>query len=291
MELDSTGAVYALNGSYLLRIDAEDNQFTMEHTSPIVVGMAVSPQGELWTATRWGIYRREGERYVGIDANLAEVQPLLSALEFDSWGRLWVGTQAGNVHRFDGTLWMRVADGEELGLGAVRDLRMDGRGRMWVTGDNGGVAAYQYGRWTVFGPPAYGDRPARQMAVAPGGTPVLATDANLWRFDEKGAWEALAFRRPESDADSAGAVVWRGKHPAILSLDIDAKGRIFAGTERGVAVIGEATIEWMTDKDGIGGTAVASILAGRSGDLWIGFRSDGLTRLSIDAGPQERERD
>jgi ligand-binding sensor domain-containing protein len=291
MTADSAGVVYALNGSYLLRIDKELESLTVERTSPVVVGLAVSREGVLWTATRWGIYRRDGERYVSVDTRLAEVRPVFSAIGFDGRGWLWVGTQAGNVHRFDGTVWMRMADAQELNLGAIRAFDADGRGRLWVTGSNGGVAVYQFGRWTGYGPPAYGDRPARQMAVAPDGAPVLATDAGLWSLDEDDAWKALARRRRAGDADSSRAVVWDPGLPAILSLDFDPAGRLFVGTENGIAAIDQSGMQWITHEDGIGGLAVTSVLARGGDDLWIGFRSDGLTRLMIAPSTDGPEQD
>jgi ligand-binding sensor domain-containing protein len=186
---------------------------------------------------------------------------------------------------------MRMADADELNLGAVREFDVDGRGWLWVTGANGGVAVYQYGRWTVFGPPAYGDRPAQQIAIAPNGLPVLATDAGLWEFDDESAWKAFEFRRPGGTVDSLGAAAWHPGSPAILSLDFDPNGRIFVGTESGIAAIDEMGTRWITHEDGIGGSAVTSVLAHGSDDLWIGFRSDGLTRMPIVAAEAEPDQD
>jgi len=291
MTADSTGAIYVLNGSYLLRMDREINTVSIEHTAPIVVTFAVSPQGELWTATRWGIYRRDGGRYVGLEARLSERQPIFSAIGFDAQGSLWVGTQAGNVHRYDGQIWMRMANAGDLNVGAIRAIDVDGWGRLWVTGSNGGVAVYRYSRWTRFGPPAYGDRPARQIAVAPNGEPVLATEAGLWGYDDAGSWKAVQLDRPGVVIDSTGTNVWEAGSPSILSLGFDPAGRIYVGTEGGIAAIDKTGTRWFTYKDGIGGEAITSVLANGAGEVWIGFRSDGLTRLSVDAAPDIPERD
>lgn len=291
MTTDSTGALYALSGSYLLRFEHDLDTFTVEHSEPIVVGFAVSPKGELWTATRWGVYRRDGDRYVGIRTPLSERQPVFSAIGFDAGGSLWVGTQAGNLHRFDGAIWMRMADAGEPNLGAARAFAVDGGGRLWVTGSNGGVAAYHHGEWMAFGPPAFGDRPARQIAVAPNGVAVLATDAGLWGFDADGSWKPVSMRAPGGEADTATAAVWNPNAPAILSLGFDSTGRVYVGTERGIATIDESGKRWITYEDGIGGCAVTSILARGEEDLWIGFRSDGLSRLPFEAASPKPRRD
>jgi hypothetical protein len=49
-------------------------------------------------------------------------------------------------------------------------------------------------------------------------------------------------------------------------------------------------MRWITHQDGIGGSAVTSVLARGGDDLWIGFRSDGLTRLPIEAAEEEPDR-
>jgi ligand-binding sensor domain-containing protein len=289
MTIDSTGALYALNGSYLLRFERDLSEFTLEHDSPIVVGFAVSPEGELWTVTRWEIFRRDGDRYVGLDTRLSERQPVFAAIGFDADGSLWVGTQAGNLHRFDGMIWMRMADAGDLNLGSARAFAVDGRGRLWVTGSNGRVAAYHLERWTVFGPPAFGERPAVQLAVAPNGVAVLATDAGLWGFGDGGEWKALSVRWPGGEADSTETPIWDADAPGILSLAFDPAGRLYVGTEDGVAVIDESGKRWITYEDGIGGSAVTSIFVRGTQDLWVGFRFDGLSRLPLDASGPERD--
>jgi ligand-binding sensor domain-containing protein len=296
MTADSSGAVYALNGSYLVRFDRDTDTFTLEQASPVVVGFAVSPQGQLWTVTRWGVYRRDGGRYLPIDARLSERQPVFSAIGFDDEGYLWVGTQAGNVYRFDGTVWMRLADAGDVNLGAVRGFDVDGGGRVWTTGSNGAVAVYHYGRWTRFEPPAYGDLPARCIAVAPSGIPVLATDGGLWGYNGEGDWKAVEFVRSGSGADTSAAAAWDPDSPPILTLAFDPAGRLYVGTEDGIAAIDGSGMRWITRHDDIGGVAVTSLFV--SGvdtrgfeDLWIGFRSDGLTRLGVAVGAQEAIRD
>jgi ligand-binding sensor domain-containing protein len=288
---DSSGAVYVLNGSYLLRMDRSLDVVTVERSEPVVVSFAVSPQGELWTATRWGIYRRGEAGYAGVNVHLSERQPVFSAIGFDERGSLWVGTQAGNVHRYDGQIWMRMGDAGDLNLGAIRALVSDGEGRLWVTGSNGGVAAYHYGRWLTFGPPAYGERPAVQIAVAPNGVPVLATDTGLWGFGGSGSWAPVGADGPAAAADTTHPAVWDAGAPQILCLGFEPSGRIFVGTEDGVAAIDKTGTRWITYRRGLGGSAVTSILAQRNGDVWVGFRADGLTRLRFGATPVGPDRD
>jgi ligand-binding sensor domain-containing protein len=277
---DSSGMLYVLNGSYLVRVDENLESISMEHPSPVVAAMAVSPAGGLWTATRWGIYQRVGERYVEVVASLSERNPVFSALGFDGVGALWLGTQAGNVHRYDGELWMRMGDAAELAGGAVRDLRADGRGRLWVRGANGGVSFYNGARWTVFGTAAYGESSARALAVAPNGVLVLATVSGVWGYDDIGGWKPIEFATADPDSGTAGAV-WDPTSPPILSLAFDATGRLYVGTEDGIAMVDDTGIRWLTYLDGLGGKSVTGVFAHGDETLWVGFREDGLTRVPL----------
>jgi ligand-binding sensor domain-containing protein len=284
MATDSSGTLYVLNGSYLVSVARGLETITIEHPSPIVVAMTVSPPGELWTATRWGIYRREGERYVEFPSRLSERNPIFSSIGFDASGSLWVGTQAGKVHRFDGEVWMRMADAGELAPGAIRDFDVDGRDRLWVTGSAGGASAYHGGRWTSFGPAAFGGEPARTLVVAPNGTPVLATANGVWGFGATDVWMPVEFDNEFTDnelGDAGG--VWDPTAPPILSLGFDPSGRLYVGTERGLAVVDETGTRWWTYRDGLGGTSVSNIFTDEQDNVWIGFRSDGLTRIPQDA--------
>lgn len=284
MAADSSETLYVLNGSYLVSVARGLETFTIEHPLPIVVAIAVSPAGELWTATRWGIYRREGEGYVEFPARLSERNPVYSSIGFDASGALWVGTQAGNVHRFDGELWMRMADADELGSGTIRDFDVDGRGRLWVTGSAGVVSVYHGGRWRSYGPAAFGDQTARTLTVAPDGTPVLATANGIWGFDDTGTWIPFEFRKElSSNGLSPVDGVWDPGAPPILSLGFDPTGRLYVGTERGLAVVDETGTRWWTGRGGLGGTSVSGVFAEGRENVWIGFRSDGLTRIPQDA--------
>jgi len=286
---DSTGALYALNGSYIVRIVDDIESFEVDLEAPVVVSIAVSPLGELWVASRWGIYRRDGDRYVefdthestGLSAGLSERAPVFSAIGFDPSGSLWVGTQSGNIHRFDGEIWMRLADADESGAGTVKAFTADAWGRMWATGSRGTVAAYKEGRWTTYGPPAFGDQAAVSILLAPTGAPVLTTDQGVWGFDEVEGWKTLQFAAAGEDSAATGTI-WDPAWPRILSADLDDDGRLYVGTEGGLAVINESGARWITFEDGLGGKSVTSVFVDDGNVLWVGFRTNGLARIPLE---------
>jgi ligand-binding sensor domain-containing protein len=279
---DSNGVVYALNGSYLLRFTDGLENVTVEHPSPVVVGLAVAPDGGVWSATRWGIYQKTENEYVEFTNRPAERSPVFTAIGFGPAGGLWAGTAHGAVHRFDGLIWMRLADPGELGVGAIAAFRPHPDGGMWVVGSEGGIARYRGGSWDSFGPAAFGEQPAQDLAVSPAGIPVIVTSANILGYDEINGWKPVTFA--SADGDSTAGIGWDPAAPAANVIRFDAEGRLYVGTDKGVAVIEPAGVRWLTVADGLRGEAVSGLFVDSQSALWVGFRSDGIARVQLENG-------
>lgn len=278
---DSSGAVYVLDGSFLLRAPGAKGSFVMDYPTPDVVAMAMSPRGRLWMATRWGVYRREPEGYTEFAPAIAERTPVFSALGFDRAGLLWVGTQRGNVYGYDGEIWTRTGDADELQVGAPLGMVVDGRGRLWVRGLGGNVAFFNGRMWTRHEKADFGDLPAVDLAVSPNGDPVLATNGSIWGYTHAGRWAPLAlpniFENNELDRGETGG--WQAAGAKIFAIAFDRAGRLFVGTDDGLAVAGPSGTKWVRSIDGLGGGEVASLFVQDDHALWVGFWRDGLTRI------------
>ncbi len=274
---DSSGVVYLLNGSYLLRLTDGIGTVSIEHPSPVVIDIAVSPSGELWTATRWGIYRSVDGSYVEFTQRPEQREPVYSAIGFDARGALWAGVENGSVHRFDGQIWMRLADAGELKAGSARFFCAHPSGGMWIVGSDGGAARYLGGRWLDFDRSVFDDRPVQDLSVSPAGIPVAATDYNIWGYDEQDGWKTVAFGY--DPADSTAQTGWDRSSPTIHAIQFDPAGRLYVATEKGIAIIEQEGLRWLTTGQGLGGEAVISLLVAPDSALWAGFRTDGVTRF------------
>ena len=126
---------------------------------------------------------------------------------FDAPGNLWAGTENGEIHRYDGEIWMRVADAGELDIGRPRLFCKENATGMWVVGSSGGLARYTNGRWTYFGKSAFDDRSVVDLDVSPSGIPVLATDNGIWGYDPLQGWKPVSF----------GALCWSGEKNAATA--------------------------------------------------------------------------
>jgi len=277
---DSAGVIFALNGAYLLRLAESESTVVLENTNPDLVSLTVSPSGDVWVANRWGIYRREGGQYVELPVRPSERNVVYSAIGFDASGALWSGTEAGNIHRYDGEVWMRMADADEQSAGAAGEFQAYRYAGVLVTGSGGGVSQFDGARWSRFDPAVFGGRPARRVVVSPNGIPVAATDVGIWGYGDTGEWQPVTFVGEDGDGGLLDDGIWDPASPRISTIEFDAAGRLYVGTERGLAIIDDSGARWLDAEDGLGGNAVTTLLVAPDEELWVGFRTDGLTRVS-----------
>lgn len=65
----------------------------------------------------------------------------------------------------------------------------------------------------------------------------------------------------------------------VMCMIVDQKGRLWVGTEKGVACLDSYNWRTFTLRDGLPGMAVRSILEDREGYLWFGFSDKGVARF------------
>ncbi len=105
-------------------------------------------------------------------------------------------------------------------------------------------------------------------------------EAIKWGYDERDGWKTVGFGF--GNADSTAQTRWDRSSPAIHAIQFDPSGRLYVGTEKGVAIIEQEGVRWLTAKKGLGGEAVNSLLVAPDAVLWVGFCTDGLTHLDLD---------
>lgn len=252
----------------LVRADAAARRFVQDDApARDVRAISVSPTGEVWTAGRWTVRRRVNDVWVDIAPDVVESDPAFTALFVDETGT-WVGTRAGALYRFDGTLWLRHARAADARGSVVNEIRAADSGAWAVSG--GRAAKSGDGRWRRYAGIDSG-AVVVDLARSHSGVLLAATETKLFAFDEaKGAWVAR-----EWNVKSSGPL--RGR---IRAIAFDDRGRLVVGTTEGVALCGPTSVRWLTAEDGIGGREVADVAV--AGDrIWVGFAEDGVSVISV----------
>jgi ligand-binding sensor domain-containing protein len=262
---DGSGAAWFVCDGRLVHADATARQFGTDDVPSDVRAIALSPDGEVWTAGRWSVRRRAAEGWVDTHPDVVEPDPSFTALVVDGAG-VWVGTAAGALYHYDGGVWLRMARASGSRVDEIRAAEESAwslrQGRLYRSED---------GRWRHY---AGVDSAAAVVDVArsPAGTWVAATETKLYAFDEsKRAWT------PAREWSTSGPDALRGR---MRALSFDAEGRLIVGTTEGVALWSAKNVRWLTAGDGIGGGHVADLAV--DGDrLWIGFAEDGVSVISL----------
>ena len=122
-----------------------DTLFT-HHTDPEAgSGMVIiqDTRGFIWLGTQSGLVRWDGYRFrlYAADTQVAGSLPdsFILSLHIDVRGRLWVGTSAGGLARYDATTDSFVVPAGPSGVKgtAVLSITDDARGGLWVGTESG----------------------------------------------------------------------------------------------------------------------------------------------------------
>jgi len=243
--------------------------------------------GFLWIATQSGLQRWDGyhlRRYTGdLAASGALPDSYLLSVLSDSHGRLWVGTNAAGLVRYDPArdrFEPALKPGQALTRDSVYALAEDGRGGLWI-GTGGGLDRLDIDSGSVQA--SNGSALARSLpngavrALLRGaeGTLWAGTDHGLYRRDP-GAARFVPVALATSEGDT----------PVVRRLASDDSGRVWIGTHvHGVFVVeaGAAVARplrsLLAGKETTGTETVTGLAASDDGQMWIGFSAEGILRV------------
>jgi ligand-binding sensor domain-containing protein len=253
---------------YLISTKDDNSGFVVEKDFGSVLAIAVDSSDAPWVAARWGLYRKQAGRWSEIIPDV-EPRPRITCIGFDSRGHLWAVDTAGGACRFDGELWVRLAGPGEIADAPLNGLAIDRRDRIWAHTKSGGVFGLDGTPWRRYGLAQIDSAGVVDITTDHQGMPVVLTPSGVWFYGPRGAW-----RRIETPLRSE-----IGEYRAI---GFDSKGRIYLGTEQGVTLIAGGATSTILPGGGLRGSDVTSILIDRDGFLWVGFRKDGLSRISLE---------
>ena len=102
-------------------------------------------EGTLWVGTAHGLfavdYRSKQVRQFTVDQGGLSANGIL-ALAADRQGRLWIGTNGGDILNYDGQTFCHILRGKFVPINTVEAILCDSQGRLWF-GTKSGLVAYQ----------------------------------------------------------------------------------------------------------------------------------------------------
>jgi len=235
------------------------------------------PQGVLWAGSSLGVARFDGTewtlRYSSEDGLPSGAS--VWAIDWDSGGRLWVGT-ANGLFRREGERFVQVLSADGLSLGIVPDLLAETNGTIWIAGWDRGPCRWD-GKELRPLPAASGLDVAKASKVYRDG------DGQIW-FSTRDSgvvrWDAASTNLV--DAKIGGAA---------LAMHRDAEGTWWTGGGSGLKRRTAASSVNYRKADGLAGDEVLTIAPDQNGALWVGtdgglsrFEEEGLQVLSTKDG-------
>jgi ligand-binding sensor domain-containing protein len=275
---DGRGGAWFLCGGRPVRADASSQQAVVEKAPLAEEAITISPTGAVVAAGRWTVRRLDGGAWSDLHPDVIEPDPAYTTAHVDDHGRLWVGTRAGSLYRYDGDIWLRIEHSGGDDARAVLGVLM-GNGDVWGRVANNVARAGRDGwQWPVG---VDSTTVITDVAVSPSGVWVAATRTGLLQLDRD-----LLRWTPTTPARLVGAASEDGFALAgpVWALAFDGTGRLFLGTEHGVEWTGPDGLHRLGPAEGIAGLRVAD-LATDNRYLWIGFALDGLSVVPLDRLP------
>jgi ligand-binding sensor domain-containing protein len=266
---DSTGRRFFAAGKHLFFIPADNGDYVRESLAGPVTAMTVSPLGEFYCSTRWGVFRKSGGLFEEIPLDHGGRIAVVTAMTFDREGHLWVGTDTGEVLKFDGSLWLCLGERDELTGGEVAAIVQDEFGTVWVFSPQTGVTRFEGHGWKKIPLEIFKGQILADIIVAAGGRPMIASTDSLWQYQGRESWNAV-----DSPILRPGV--------QFTALHYDKMDRLYAGTTEGLLLADGKSSRYIQPRTGLAGKNVSSLLVDRKGILWVGFRGDGISYIQAE---------
>jgi len=266
----------------------------------IPLALAQDSEGFIWVGSEGGLARWDGThfRLYSAGSGAADALPdnVVTVLHADRQGRLWIGTDAAGLARYDPATdsFVRVHLGVSSGAGVagVHAIIDDAAGGLWV-GTGSGLLHIDRSMRIVAELTATAGKGVIEKSGVPrnsGGLPddrvhalLLDRHGALW----VGTMAGLARAAPGStDFEPVDLPLAAGSALDVNCLLEDHQGRVWVGTRRNGAYViganGGRASAVPANPANAGGTptyGVMALLEIRPGDMWLGTDGDGILEI------------
>ena len=310
---DTDGPLWVASASGLRVLGTDQPPPPREPVGNFFFDMAQTPNGHLWVASvpkdnlrafAFGLYEFDGEGWTTHNTSTNLSSNIVSALETDAEGLLWVGTWGRGID-------VRAANGQWQNLDAnnsalegidgdtfvaISDIDRDANGLLWIANVRNGLVVmdgWPPQRATLNSQLDFGMSAGRDMtkiAIGPDGLKWVGTALDgFFLLDDGGT--------PFETGDEIGLIFDTAEYPALTSnavidIHVDRSGRVWVATNNGLnAVRGEysrpdahfAVESWKVYNadNGLPNTAVTSLAEDDWGRIWVGTEG-GLVRIDTE---------
>ncbi len=186
----------------------------------------------------------------------------------DREGNLWVGTDGGGLNRVKRNPFS-VAEAARSNV--VQSTSVDAEGGLWLGFNGGGARYWKDGAWQDYGE-REGLTAANGLSKPNFSTVLVDRQQQVW----VGTRDAGLFRFVDGRFQPVRDVQLRGRN--VLALHQDRSGRLWVGTEAGLACWDGQGWRWFDQTSGLTANEITAIADDLEGNLWFGTARAGLNR-------------
>ncbi|MCM3870713.1 MAG: histidine kinase [Pyrinomonadaceae bacterium] len=272
--------------------------------------IAQTRDGYLWLGTDGGLVRFNGSSFTAFTVDTGSLRDNeVWAIQEDDEGGLWIGTYGGGLTLFKAGKFKTFTTSEGLPDDVITELDRDREGNIWV-GSPSGAGRYSHGVFTSFTTrDGLTDNSVTAICADSSQGILVAAGVHLHRFVD-GKFYPVTGLVEAGDGQLDHLVngkdgsVWLGFRNAVVKkwkdgvvstfkrpenftgrinhLYEDPRGTLWLAQQQWLARLTDGKFESVPLGDG-GGTSlgvVYSVFIDREDNVWVGFQSSGLARLT-----------
>lgn len=232
-------------------------------TEAIIIGFAESASGELWVGTPSGLARWKQNRFEPVGISFASPT---KAFAFERAGSLIAVNAASDLMRYASPLHGAQA---ELVASGVHHFYLSPNGTLWF---GKGTDLYRV-RPGGGAPEVFGS--LRGLPESRWDAFVEDSQGALWVRSSQQLFQIDLSKGESSRFTDRGASV---PDAVETLLKADARGRVFVGTDSGLAIFQPEGSLFLGNREGLAGSSVRAVMSDRNGSVWIGFSGQGVAR-------------
>jgi diguanylate cyclase (GGDEF)-like protein len=274
-----------------------DPLFTHHTEAETASGTSIAQDGSqfIWVGTQNGLARWDGYHFRRYAADFQTPGALpdgfILALYVDERGRLWVGTSAGGLARYDAERDAFVVTSSSSGLSdpAVSAITGDGNGGLWI--GTGVGLDHMDAHGVVQRAPT---DPAHVYGLPEGSVNAILSghDGTLWVGTAHGLWRRSAGSSAAFTFLPLGTE--EGAAPTITELYQDSANRVWVATRgHGAFVIVGGSARAVHESGAVStleSDRVTSIMEARPGEVWLATYGGGIVVVDAQSGTTHRIR-
>jgi signal transduction histidine kinase/ligand-binding sensor domain-containing protein len=230
--------------------------------------LLVGQGNTLWIGTDEGVILWNGSEVTraGVPESLTHVRALAMSRDHDE--NIWIGTTSGQLFRVNHRGIVSLDDRDRGRRGAVTAVFEDRDGNLWI-GTNRGIERFRDGVFTTYSA-------AQGLPEGPYG-PIYVDGARTWIAPVDGGLYTIAAHR-------AAPVAVAGLNNDVVYSISGGAAEVWLARQRGGLTRlrtegGALTAQTFTKRDGLAQDNVYAVHRTKSGTVWAGTLSAGLSRL------------